>query len=291
MRRALILLGFVVTVFGLGALLAVPVYAGLERAGWGDDVKFERVVSRTLMVLALAGVWPVAKLLGATWQSIGIARPRRREMMSGALVGLVSLGIVIAIQLAFEARGFRPSLSAAKLSRSILLALGAAVMVAPVEEILFRGVCFGLTRGRHWLPAALFSSVIFSLVHFVQTPRTAAGNAASWDSGLLVLANMFAAQSNVALALAQFVNLFVCGVILFVAFQRTGSLWFSIALHAGWIFWLKLANAITVAPQPSAIWGTRKVVDAWMVLPVLVATWIAVEFLTRRKAVSSSSPA
>ncbi len=49
------------------------------------------------------------------------------------------------------------------------------------------------------------------------------------------------------------------------AYQRTGALYFSIGLHAGWIFWLKSYKLVT---QPavganSTLWGTDNLIDGW----------------------------
>src|SRR3954468_8788891 len=71
MRRAFVLLGFIALVFGAGALLSPGIYWLIQRAGIAPDLSFNRVVSRMLLVLALAGVWPLMKLLGATPGNIG----------------------------------------------------------------------------------------------------------------------------------------------------------------------------------------------------------------------------
>lgn len=74
------------------------------------------------------------------------------------------------------------------------------VVVAPIsEELIFRGVLFAGWRGKGFVPAALVSSVLFGLAHW---------------------------QPNVALATA------VLGWLLAYLYEKTGSLWAPIGLHA-----------------------------------------------------------
>jgi membrane protease YdiL (CAAX protease family) len=85
---------------------------------------------------------------------------------------------------------------------------------------------------------------------------------------------MFGADVGWAEAPPRFLNLTLIGVLLALAYQRTGNLWFSISLHASWIFWLVAYRALTHSvPGVNAwFWGSRKIVDGWMALPVLAFT-------------------
>ena len=65
----------------------------------------------------------------------------------------------------------------------------------------------------------------------------------------------------------------LAGILLGLAYQRTGNLYFSIGIHAGWIFVLKLYTTFTVpvSTTPSSFWGTGKLIDGWVAFLVLVA--------------------
>ena len=78
-----------------------------------------------------------------------------------------------------------------------------------------------------------------------------------------------------------FFNLTLVGALLALAYQRTGNLYFSIGLHAGWIFWLKTYGTFTAAPAraPAWFWGTDKMIDGWPALMVLVAVLVLFKFL------------
>jgi membrane protease YdiL (CAAX protease family) len=71
------------------------------------------------------------------------------------------------------------------------------------------------------------------------------------------------------------------GILLGLAYQRTGNLYFSIGIHAGWIFCLKLYGTLT-ADLPHAgswFWGTGKLIDGWLAFLVLVAALLVFKFL------------
>ena len=68
-----------------------------------------------------------------------------------------------------------------------------------------------------------------------------------------------------------FFNLTLAGALLALAFQRTGNLYFSIGLHAGWIFWLRSYGFLARETAGSSpwFWGTRNLIDGWLALVVL----------------------
>lgn len=90
---------------------------------------------------------------------------------------------------------------------SVLLVVFVVVFSAPLlEEVLFRGVLFSaLRKYRGFFPTALFTTALFSLMHLPQT-------AGYWPSMLAI---------------------FVAGFILAWLRERTGKLWFPLALHMG----------------------------------------------------------
>jgi membrane protease YdiL (CAAX protease family) len=70
-----------------------------------------------------------------------------------------------------------------------------------------------------------------------------------------------------------FFNLTLAGALLALAYQFTGNLYFSIGLHAGWIFWLKSYGFLTrdAADANAWFWGTSKLIDGWLALLVLAS--------------------
>jgi membrane protease YdiL (CAAX protease family) len=140
-------------------------------------------------------------------------------------------------------------------------------VVAILEELVFRGALFGLLRQSMPWPAALVvSSAIYSAVHFIQKGETALP--VRWDSGLALLWEMLRHPPPLVPA---FFTLFVAGSILALCYQRTGALYFSIGLHAGWIFWLKAYGFLShPSGAHSSFWGADNLIDGWLSCIVLV---------------------
>jgi membrane protease YdiL (CAAX protease family) len=135
--------------------------------------------------------------------------------------------------------------------------------------------------------ALVASSAIYALVHFFQNPPTP--SRITWNSGLEVLPRMCRGFVDFEMLVPGFFTLLLAGIILGLAYQRTGNLYFSAGLHAGWIFWLKFYGAVTIPNEAASqwFWGTGKLVDGWLalglLLPVLAVVW--------RVPKDSSSPA
>lgn len=92
------------------------------------------------------------------------------------------------------------------------------LLLAPfVEEVLFRGLVFGSLKGRSRLLAYAASCLLFALLHVWQ----------------------FAVENQDASYLLVAVQYLVHGVMLSWAYEHSGTLWASVALHAG-------ANALSV---------------------------------------------
>jgi membrane protease YdiL (CAAX protease family) len=266
---------YTVAVFLGGALLApglyfavhaaAPHFAGLQFLA---DYPFHRFVTRSIEVLALLGIWPLAKALQMTsLQSLGLGNPpgQWRHVARGLALGFGSLACVAMVVLAAGARELNADLTAGRLCRKLAGAALTAAVVSVIEEGLFRGAIFGaLRKAIHWVNAMLGSSVIYALVHFFQRPESPAG--VDWTSGLALLPRMLSGFWDLQQVIPGFLTLTLAGVVLALAYQRTGTLHFSVGLHAGWIFWLKSYGALTRETAGAGVWlwGTHKLIDGWI---------------------------
>jgi hypothetical protein len=236
-------------------------------------------VDRALLGVALAGIWPLLRSLGAkSWRDVGLVKfsGEQNRLLGGAMLGFGSLASVALIVLAAHGCQFNRDLTADKLAAQLASAAATAVIVALLEELLFRGAIFGsLRRVFDWRLALLLSSMIYAIVHFLQ--KAEISGAVTWLSGLELMPKMLGGFADLQLVIPGFFNLTLAGILLGLAYQRTGNLYFSIGLHAGWIFWLKFYGAIT-APVPAAsqwFWGTQKLIDGWLALIVLAFALLA----------------
>ena len=277
MRPSRSLLIFTIVVFVGGALLAPWLYWLAQSAAPGSSlaaIPFHRYVDRSFMALALIAIWPLLRSLGAkSWRDVGLVNPRGQWNLLGRgfLLGIGSLAGVAIIALSVHARHFHTHLAVGQIGGKLAIAAGTAIM----EEILFRGAIFGaLRRIWDWRAALIVSSMIYAIVHFLS--RVDLAGPVTWHSGLELLPRKLQGFIDLKVVIPGFFNLTLAGVLLGLAYQRTGNLYFSIGLHTGWIFWLKSYELLT-SPVKDAnvwLWGSEKLVDGWLTLLILAATFI-----------------
>jgi len=251
------------------------------------QVPFHRFVNRSLLGVALIGLWPFLRSLGVkSAGDVGIVRPagQWRRLAGGFALGFGSLACVALIVLAAGARKVNADLAGVDFARKLLGIIATAAIVAVLEEILFRGALFGaLRRAWHWLFALAVSSAIYAIVHFMESAKVS--GPVDWLSGLELLPRMLRGFSNGSEVIPGFFNLTLAGMLLGIAYHRTGNLYFSAGLHAGWIFWLKAYGVLTTEVPGSAVgfWGSAKLINGWLSFLVLGVLLMLVQRLFRPK--------
>lgn len=282
-----------------GALLAPWLHALVQTAAgklpWMAPLAqnpFHRFVNRAMLFLALAGLWPLLRRLRVrSWSEVGLSHPAGHwpQMIGGLALGFGTLAAVALLAVGCGARRLETDLAGGRLVQHLANAGLAAVCVSLVEEVLFRGALFGTLRKAIGVPAGLvISSLVYAWVHFLAPVRWSAE--VHWWSGLGVLAGMLHGFIELRTMVPGFLNLVVAGLILGLAYQRSGALYLSLGLHAGWIFWLKSYRFVT-RQQPGTeawLWGTDKLIDGWLALGAL---GLALAVLWRWRPASSRPPA
>jgi membrane protease YdiL (CAAX protease family) len=279
MRPLRSLLIYAVAVFVGGALIAPWLWWAVQQAAPASALAhdpFHRYVNRALEGAALVGIWPLLRSLkAASFRDLGLVKPAGQSgrLAAGLALGFGSLACVAAIALAAHGRVPDSSLGPAVLASKLAGAVLTAVLTAVLEEILFRGAIFGsLRHAWDWRLALLASSMIYAILHFLR--QADLPGPIRWDSGLRTLPLMLAGFADPAAVIPGFFSLTLAGIILGLAYQRTGNLYFSIGVHAGWIFWLKSYNLFTRPAAGAPLWffGTNKLTDGWLALAVLAVT-------------------
>ncbi len=227
---------------------------------------FSRYFSRSLVVSALL-LLPLLlrriRGIRADTGAVGVAA--RRFSWQSALLQIAA-GCVIAGGMLWAAGAILASLGAyvpkAKVPGVGKLASGvlpAAIGASLLEEWLFRGLLLGLwLRFAKPLAACLGTSLFFAFVHFLQPPDGAVIAVPGAPlAGFELLGKILLHFTNPQFFITDFATLFVIGMILARARVRTGALWFSIGLHAGWILAFKAFNMIyqSVPAHPLRPWG------------------------------------
>ena len=223
----------------LAALLAPVLHWLVEPI---DENPFRRYTDRALMIAALLCLLPY---LIRRWGQLGWRGAL--AWWKALLLGLaVAVGSVVLINALLLSLGYR-ELELGELAGALPKALLAAVLVGTLEEILFRGVmlnALGERLGRatgFWLTAFLYA-----WVHFLKAPESFQPDPVTWASGF----------TSVGLAMSHLVSaevwlepriwtLLLVGVVLGLAYWRTGALWLSIGLHAGWILSIQASSKAT----------------------------------------------
>ncbi len=269
-----------------GALLAPWVYwaaQGLARltplAAWLGRHPFHRYEHRALLLLAVVGLWPFMRALGVrSWRDLGVSsRPGRGgRLLGGVALSVGALALTAVLVLLAGARAVDTTIAPATLLRTLGGAALTASVVSAIEEVLFRGGLFGgLRRGDGWRRALIVSSLLYAILHFFGSPEGPA--TVAWWSGLALLPGMLSGFADVQRLVPDFFNIFAVGVVLSLAYQRTGDLYCSMGMHAGWIFGASVYGALTVrTPGVSpGYWGSGILIDGWMALLVLSLTAVA----------------
>jgi membrane protease YdiL (CAAX protease family) len=264
----------------IGALLAPWLYWGgkwlAERTQWRLllDADFHKFFDRAVLIATVLLIWPTFRSLKIrSAGELGIVRDPRgwRHFWIGfsvAFVCMMAFGGLLLYLGVFRLRGHPPW------SALFKIALSAGV-VATLEEWLFRGVILGCFRRALVDWAAVFcAAALFSIVHFLKPPETAAAPA-DWLDGLRVLPSCFEKFSEPALLGAGFTTLFLVGWVLSWAVLRTRSLWLGIGLHAGWVFtkfgFTKLTKRTLTDTMP---WLGEDLIVGLGALTVVACSWL-----------------
>src|SRR5688572_21595730 len=275
MRPARALLAYLGFVFIGAALIAPWIFEGLRAAGI-ENVPFRRVVSHCLIILALLGMWPLLRALGArSLREVGLARNEHwvMDLPAGLLIGWGLVALAAGICLAVGAAELDSRVS---LMSRLPGALTSAVAVAIIEEILFRGAIM-TALCRVWGPVGGLwaSSALYAIVHFFS--RAPDPTEVRWDSGFFILGGMLQGFLDFEQVIPGFFSLTLLGVILGLAYQKTGALVMSMGIHGGIVFGAKLFSAAAnSAPGANVwLWGTEKLIDGWFSFFLMLAVTLA----------------
>lgn len=196
--------------------------------------QFRRYFDRAILVAAFALLWPLGRSLQIRkLNELGLQPDpaRWRHFCMGLFISMTSVIILGAIALQFGGYAFVTPIPWIKIA---LLPIS-AVVVAVIEETLFRGVLQGLVRSSNKI-AFLFVPALYAIVHFLKPPGDAFSQTQiTWDSGFVQTRLALWQFTDLKLVAGGFLTLFLVGIILAYARQKTRALWLPIGLHAGWI--------------------------------------------------------
>lgn len=295
-KRSLRILIFLLCVLVLTCFLSPWLAALLNSMMVGRESEsfspsFSDIFNRLFMVLAITLFFPLRHTLGVrSLSDLGLQRLQRayRDLFSGfflTLFSVVALAAVMSLGGIFTFY-FRLSLGAS-LER-IATAFLSAVAAGLLEEIFFRGIVFKALL-EDWKPSIAFviASFFYSALHFVKPVEKIILSGPDAWAGFRHLGYAFMPFLDPVTLFPGLFGLFLIGIVLAYAFVRTGSIYLSVGLHAGWIFGLKTIRVygdyrrqdlgwLFGSSEPKLVTG----VAAWIGIAVV---GIIVHLITRRR--------
>ncbi|MBU1692723.1 MAG: CPBP family intramembrane metalloprotease [Verrucomicrobia bacterium] len=226
----------------------------------------DKVMARCLQGgLVLLLPWLLKRLGWRGWRDLGFsregnihARPGWNQLGRGLVFGLFTMGAVAVAMSAMGARGPVTARLWELTPLSLVFYALAALVVGFFEETLTRGILFRVPA-RLWgaVPAALVGSALFSLAHFVKTDPAAFDRVSYWGAVGSVLNSTFARLDMSPDFALRALNLALMGGVLCTFVARTGTTWFAIGAHSGWVFCIRLNGLLTssVKTTGGGWWG------------------------------------
>jgi uncharacterized protein len=258
---------------------------------FSEPITFSRIFNRTFMIAGIVLFILCRRIFsGVQWKQLLVIKFALgcRDIFTGLGLSIGSMAILI---VAMVAGGiFEPffRLSPGESLRTLASALTAGIFAGTLEEIFFRGLLFkGLyDAGRPWR-AYLLANLFYSLLHFVKPGKAYYISTLEPLAGFRHLFTTFAPFLDPLSILLGIFGLFLIGVVLSFALIRTGKLYLSIGLHAGWIIALKSLRVFGDYRREDLGWlfGSTepKIVSGVATFIGLVVVGLAVHWLTKNR--------
>lgn len=264
----------------LAAAVIAPLVAPLI-ASAGLHFPFPRIFDRVVMVmLAAALIWENRKLALVPRLRAGFSQPLSSLAAAGAGLMIGAAAIAVLWALARLAAPQNANAHPASLLITFAASLFSALVIAVIEEGFFRAFLLdGMAQDFGQRTGLLTSSGIYAAAHFVRSPARFEVSGVHPLVGLRTLAVSLGQLFHPIAAAPGLFGLFLLGLLLGLAFLKTGRVYFSIGLHASLIVgattWRKFAPGAQSAPAWLSGYGRPPLISgaaAWLItLALLIA--------------------
>jgi membrane protease YdiL (CAAX protease family) len=265
-------------------------FAGQWPSLLSERVPFDKVFNRAFMIAAMIlfivyrrSLNP-AELKRLLTPGVAIAF---RNFLTGWGLAVLSMALLVTAMAATDV--FRPYIRVSLTTGLSRFggAFSASIFAGFLEEVFFRGMLFfGLRETGHTVRAYVLANLFYSAIHFVKPGEEYFLEGVDVLAGFRHLITTFEPFLDPYPLLAGVIGLFLIGAVLSYALERTGNLWLSIGIHAGWVFSLKIMKVFGNFSRADLGWvfgdTDPKIVSG-------VATWLgillvgmAVGWFTRR---------
>lgn len=254
LRACGVSLGYLFLCALLAALLAYPLYRLTQ-----GTVGLRALVSRGSLLLVIVGLWFWCRFLHLRRAEIlgfGAGSFRWKPLLTGFVLGSLMLGLHSAVMVWLDIRVLDQAMLQATVRwvRGLVQALGLGLLVALIEELLFRGVLFAALRQvAGTVTAVLLSSAYYAVLHFFRTDPLITY---PQPDGLTGVAILLDALRHIPLApVDSLLALFCAGLFLaLIRLSLPGGMLYCVGLHAGWVFIIKFSKTLTDA-APASEWS------------------------------------
>ncbi|MGD0075533.1 MAG: CPBP family glutamic-type intramembrane protease [Candidatus Binataceae bacterium] len=212
---------------------------------------FDRVVMVTLAAVMIQSARPLklGTRLRAGFADLSANLGRSARGFAIAIAAIVAIWIAATV---ISASGVAIS---SRLWIRLPGTIAAAILIATIEEGFFRAVLLdGMRDDFGARKALIISAAVYSLAHLVRAPAHFQLHGLHLMAGFGVLASSFAQFGNAAALMTLFVGLFLLGLVLGEAFILTGTVYFSLGMHAGLVVGAKSWGYMTAAGSSMPIW-------------------------------------
>jgi membrane protease YdiL (CAAX protease family) len=235
-RFAIVLVAGIVAAIIFAPLAAVAVSA----AGW--HYPFPRIWDRTVMATLLVAMLFAARDLNlVSLLSRGFRHPPGPSIaraIRGFVVAMIAIAILFGLALGVGGGGVGNHGAAVALIPKYFLS---AIAIAFIEEAFFRAFLLGGMASDFGNRVALIASAtIYAIAHLVRSPARFYVTGYEPAAGLMTLAHSLDQFSDPAIAIPTLIGLFLLGIVLGEAYILTGSVYFSIGLHCGFVLGAKM---------------------------------------------------
>jgi uncharacterized protein len=259
---------------------------------------FARYFSRASQICAVLFLWPLIRWTDMNRSLFPASKPLGNGLRQYGLGFLLAAGLLLALGAVFCQTGayrLRPDPAWGGFGTPLSAALGAGIL----EELFFRGALLGLLLRRQTpLAAAITSTFLFAIVHFLRPPEgwSLPLNEVTWTSGFTILGLIGEGFLDTQFLIAEFATLFAVGWVLTQARLQTGQLWLSMGLHGGWVFGLKYFSALTLSSKALRAgdhlpWiGVNLKIGLAPLIVIAITGWLVLKLSARLAPPSSQIP-
>ena len=225
----------------VAAIIVAPLAAvAVSAVGW--HYPFPRIFDRTVMATLLIAMLVSARDLDfVSLLRRGFSHPPAPSItraIRGFVVAMLAIAILFGLALAVGGGGIGDQEAAAALIPKYFLS---AIAIAFIEEAFFRAFLLGGMRNDFGDRVALIASAaIYAVAHLVRSPARFYVTGYQPAAGLVTLAHSIDQFTNPAVAIPTLIGLFLLGIVLGQAYILTGSVYFSIGLHCGFVLGAKM---------------------------------------------------